>query len=145
MHLVIDCRNFYDNRISGKIDDVEIIIFIFFFNRSINFRILFTGIIESKLKITKRLLTFGTFVFLAAMMFLTLNFEKKFVRSKSNSDKWENHVDTPPRTHQSLERSLIQPFRRFVASDRVNSKPIRCGLSDYILFHYRLKSDSIEA
>lgn len=37
------------------------------------------------------------------------------------------------RLFEHISRSLIQLFRRFVASDRVNSKPIRCGLSDYTL------------
>lgn len=118
----------------------KIVIFISF--NPFVFHIIRTGIIE--LKITNWLLTFfGISFFLATTMFLVFRkFWNLLVRKVARSTNREIELT---RLLEHISRSLIQPFRRFVASDRVNSKPIRCGLSDYTLFHHRLKSDSIEA
>lgn len=106
----------------------KIVIFISF--NPFVFHIIRTGIIE--LKITNWLLTFfGTWFFLATTMFLVFRkFWNLLVRKVARSTNREIELT---RLFEHISRSLIQLFRRFVASDRVNSKPIRCGLSDYTL------------
>lgn len=149
LHLVIDCRNFYDNRIptfsqlrfSGRIDDVEIVIFQIV-------RLFFDYITHRDYRVESEnnKLTFDIWNvrFLATTISLIFcKFWNLFVRKVVAT----NREIKLTRLLEHITRLNVRLSNHFVALLHQIGLTASQSVVDYLitLFHYRLKSDSIEA